>query len=73
MCIHMRAPQRHLQAAFLTCWNHHRVMGGIAEATLVPVDMGIVPLAVWSEKDEGQGDKKCHEVEEAVIQEGGRR
>lgn len=48
-------------------------MGGIAEATLVPVDMGIVPLAVWSEKDEGQGDKKRHEVEEAVIQEGGRR
>lgn len=69
----MQAPHRHLRAAFLTCWNHCRVMGGIAGATLVTVDMGIVPLAVWSEKDEGQGEKKCHEVQEAVIQGGGRR
>lgn len=48
-------------------------MGRIAEATLVPVDMGIVPLAVWSERDEGQRDKKCHEVEKAMSQGGGRR
>lgn len=68
---HVQAPHQHLQVAFLTCWNHHRVLGRIA--TLVPVDMGIVPSAVWSERDEGQGDKKCHEVEKAESQGGGRR
>lgn len=42
--------------------------GGISEAALVPVSMGIVPMAVWSEEREGQGDKKHREVKEAVSQ-----
>lgn len=32
-----------------------------------------MPLAVWSEGDKGQGNKKCHEVEEALSQGAGRR
>jgi len=47
--------------------------GGNSEAALVPVGMGIVPMAVWSEGSEGQRDKKRHEVEEAASQGGGRR
>lgn len=45
--------------------------GGISEAALAPVVMGIVPTAVWSEGSERQGDKKHREVEEAVSQGGG--
>lgn len=39
---------------------------GISEAALVPVGMGVVPTAVWSEGSEGQGDKKHCEFKEAV-------
>lgn len=44
---------------------------GISEAALIPAGTGVVPTAVWRERNEGQGDRKHCEVEEALSRGGG--